>query len=108
MRWTILIVLVSLAFASDETFSVQEHRSIHNTSTFKPSVKMKEKQQMHRLHKIDEDEAKKIALDETKESVVFLKLTHEGKYLIYKIKTENYRLIVNALDGSVIKKELRK
>lgn len=34
-----------------------------------------------------------------------LKLTHSGRYLIYKITTQNYRVILNALDGTVIEKE---
>jgi uncharacterized protein YpmB len=60
---------------------------------------------MHRLHKIDEQDAARITKEETSEESQSIKLTHSGMYLIFKVRTASYLLTINALDGTIIKKE---
>lgn len=102
MKFLITLLLPIVAFASGETLSPSEHNSVHNTNN-RPTVKIQKNRNMHKLHKVDEKQAKKIVEDETKEEVVSIKLTHSGQHLIYKVKTEHYLLTINALDGTVIK-----
>ena len=63
------------------------------------------KRHMHMHHKIDHETAKQIVLDETGEEEKSFHLKYRDNYLFYRIKTKNYYLEVNALDGTVIKKE---
>jgi uncharacterized membrane protein YkoI len=100
----LLIILLSplLVFASGETLSPSEHRSIHNYNN-SPIVKMNKKRNMHKLHKVDEEMAKSIAKKETNEDVENMKLMHQGNILFYRVKTKNHLLKINALDGSIIK-----
>lgn len=107
MKFLIMLLLAIVAFASGEKLSSSEHNSIHGYNN-RPAVKMHKKVNMHKLHKVDEEQAKKITEDETNEEVVSFKLTHSGRYLIYKARTEHYFLTINALDGTVMKKERNK
>ena len=56
----------------------------------------------HRLHKIDEEQAKKIAARTCRGSDVKLTLTHRGSYLYYIARTTKCTVYINALDGTVI------
>lgn len=103
----LLIFASSETLYKGETLSTSEHVFLHGSSNYRPSIRLKNKRKIHKLHKVDEAQAKAIARGETKEEVVSLRLTHVNKYLIYKLTTEGYFLIINALDGSVIKKEKR-
>lgn len=104
MKFSIILLLPILVFASESTLTPTEHFSIHSYNN-RPLVKSAKKRNMHKLHKINEEQAKKIVKDETHEEVLSLNLTHKGDYLIYKARTEHYRLIINALDGTIVKKE---
>lgn len=107
MKIVIILSIPFIMFASSdasytgETLNQQEHRSIHGYNQ-KPTVKMKNKRKAHELHKVNEEQAKSIAREETKEEVISLKLIHTNKYLIYKVTTEHYSLKINALDGTVM------
>jgi uncharacterized membrane protein YkoI len=103
MKLLITLLLPIVAFASGEKLSPSEHNSIHGYNN-RPLIKMAKKRNMHKLHKVDEKQAKKIVKDETKEEVISLKLTHQGRHLIYKAKTQQYSLTINALDGTIISK----
>lgn len=110
MKTIILLSIPFVIFASSdipyegEKLSNTEHRSIHSSNQ-RPTVKMNKKRKAHQLHKVDEEQAKITAKEETKEEVQSIRLTHHGKYLIYIVKTKQYTLIINALDGTVIKKQ---
>jgi len=52
----------------------------------------------------DEQDAARITKEETSEESKFIRLTHSRKYLIFKVRTENYLLTINALDRTIIKK----
>ena len=107
MKIVIILSIPFIMFASSdasytgETLNQQEHRSIHGYNQ-KPTVKIKNKRKAHELHKVNEEQAKSIAREETKEEVISLKLIHTNKYLIYKVTTEHYSLKINALDGTVM------
>ena len=89
MKIVIILSIPFIMFASSdasytgETLNRQEHRSIHNSNN-RPTVKMKNKRKVHELHKVNEEQAREIAREETKEEVISLKLIHTNKYLIYK------------------------
>jgi uncharacterized membrane protein YkoI len=104
MKYLTLLVPM-FVFASGATLTPSEHSSVHGYNK-RPVAKIQQKQNMHKLHKIDEEEAKKIVRDKTNEEVISLKLSHTGNKLIYKAKTKHHSLIINALDGGVIKDEL--
>jgi hypothetical protein len=106
MKFFIILLLPFVVFASGEKLSVQEHNSIHGYNK-KPTVKMKNKQNMHNLHKIDEKEIAEYTLEITGEKAEDIRLTHKGNILMYKIKTASYNLKINALDKTIIKKEKR-
>lgn len=78
--------------------------SIH-TSNSRPSAQLQAKQEMHRIHKVDEKQLEQLVQKETGEEITSKKLTHRGEILYYDVYTANYRLEVNALDGAFLKKE---
>ena len=98
---TLLITTLSL-FASENTLTPSEHSSIHNYNN-RPIIKMNKKQNMHRLHKVDEEQVTQIVKKETNEDIQKIELLHNGNILKYKVKTKSYILYVNALDGKIIK-----
>lgn len=64
-------------------------------------------QRMLNLAKIDRTKATYLVEHSIKEPCSMLKLDVMGNYLIYEATTQNYKVILNALDGSIIKKEHR-
>jgi hypothetical protein len=101
-----LLFVPFIVFASDILTS-QEHMSIHN-SNYRPLIKLQKEREMHRLHKIDEQDVARITKEETDEESQSIKLTHRGYYLIFKVRTANYLLIINALDGTIMEEERNK
>ena len=106
MKYLILLLAPLFLFASQDRLSNSEHNSIHNYNN-RPIVKMNKNQKMHRLHKVNEKEVAKITQDVTGEEFSDMKLLHSGNILKYYIKTKNYTLEVNALDGKIISKTKR-
>jgi hypothetical protein len=104
MKSIFLLFVPLMVFATGETLTFEEHMSIHN-SNHRPSIKLKKKRQMHRLSKLNEQDAQSITKKETKEESQSIRLTHRGKHLMFKVHTENYLLSINALDGTIIKRE---
>jgi uncharacterized membrane protein YkoI len=102
MKYLTLLLVPLFAFASGATMSPMEHSSLH---TDKINSTLKTQQKMNKLRNLGRDEVINIVKNETSEEVTSLKLTHIGNYLLYKVTTPKYKLQVNALDGSVIKKE---
>jgi uncharacterized membrane protein YkoI len=107
MKSMLLLCIPFIVFAASQTLTAREHRSIHGFN-HRPLIKLQKKRDMHRLHKIDEQEAAKITKEETAEEIQSIKLIHRAKYLMFKIHTENYQLTINALDGSVMEIEKNK
>lgn len=100
MKYLTLLLTPLFVLASEGTLTTSEHNSIHGYNK-KPTVKIRQKSNMHRLHEVDEKEAANITKQETNEDVQSIRLTHSGRILKYLVKTENYRLTINALDGTV-------
>lgn len=107
MKYSILLTIPMFVFAQGQTLTPSEHNSIHGYN-HRPIVKMQNKRNMHKLHKVDEEEAIKIVKEQTKEDVEEIKLTHTGNIMFYKIQTQSYSIKINAMDGSVIDKKVRK
>lgn len=93
-----------MLFATGKTIPRSEHMSLHYTNN-RPFLKLKKKAIMQRLCKINKEQASTLVEGITGESSKFINLVHSSKYLIYKISTEHYKLEINAIDGSIIKKE---
>ena len=104
MKIIILLSIPLFIFASGQELNYEEHESLH-TYNKRPTMKGKIRSQHHKLHKVNEDQARAITAKNTGEKVKHIHLKHKGKYLIFDIQTENYILIINALDGTIIKKE---
>ncbi|EQB39140.1 hypothetical protein M947_08240 [Sulfurimonas hongkongensis] len=103
----LLVPLFALASPPDSTpMTPLEHSSIHGYNKA-PLVNIKSDQKKRELRNIDEKEAKEIIKKETNEDASEIELTHVGIYLVYKAKTKNYKLQINAIDGVVMKKEPR-
>ncbi len=84
-----------------QTMSASEHLDLHRYN-HRPSLKHMDEKNAHRLHKIDEDQARKIAARTCRGSDVKLTLTHRGSYLYYIARTTKCTVYINALDGTVI------
>ena len=69
MKYLTLLITPLFVFASSGTMSPSEHRSIHGYNK-RPIVKMQNKRNMHKLHKVDEEEATKIVKEKNSELLV--------------------------------------
>ncbi|MCF6309538.1 MAG: PepSY domain-containing protein [Sulfurimonas sp.] len=107
MKHLILLLTPLFVFATQSTLTPSEHNSIHGYNN-RPIVKMGKKQKMHQLHKVDEQEAIKIVKNATHEDVARMKLIHSGNILKYKVTTKSYLVEINALDGEILKKIIRR
>lgn len=99
-----LSTLIFALHAQSAEMTVQEHMSIDNGSS-RPALQLQKQQEMHRIHKVDEKQLADLVQKETGEEITSKKLTHRGRILYYDVRTANYRLEVNALDGAFLKKE---
>jgi uncharacterized membrane protein YkoI len=105
MQYIIILAISVLYLHADmEKITPAQHNAIHHYN-FKPVLKLQEKSNMHRMHKIDELQAKKIVKDLTNEDVEELKLTHQSRTLFYKATTKNYVVKVNAMNGKIMQQE---
>jgi len=102
----LLITIATALFLNAEMglMTPNEHSSVHEISK-RPALKIKSKQNMHRIHKVEESEAKKIIKEATGEDITSLKLTHLGRELFYSSSTKSYSLKVNALTGEIMEKK---
>jgi len=100
----IFLILPCVILASGQKLNTFEYMSIKNTN-HRPSQKLSKQRRMHKLHRINEKQAEKIVSNIIGEKTNHIKISRKGRYLIYTITTDNYKLILNALDGTVIKKQ---
>ena len=107
MKYLTLLTIPMFVFAQEQTLTPSEHNSIHGYN-HRPIVKMQKKRNMHKLHQVDEEEAIRIAKESTKEDVQEIRLTHTGNIMFYNVQTQSFSIKINAMDGSVIDKKLRK
>lgn len=106
MKVSILLVLPLFIFASGEKLTYREHESLHSYNK-RVQIQLKIRSQHHKLHKVNEEQVKDIVKQETGEEPTSIRVTHKGKYLIFNVVTNTYYLTINALDGSIIEKELK-
>ena len=104
MKFILLIWSIMLVLQAEATnITVQEHNSFHNTNN-RSSLNGLKKRNMHALHKIDEKKATQLVKTETGEEIISQTLTHEGNSLFYDIDTKNYTIVLDAIDGTILKK----
>lgn len=103
MNYLLVFVLFTGVLTAEEISPI-DHMSIH-TYNHRTSVKLATKRNMHKLHKINEAEAKVIAEKICKEKTSRLKLTHRGTLLYYIVKSKSCEVHINALDGTIIEKK---
>lgn len=102
----ILFTFITLVFtlhAQSAQMTAREHMSI-DTSNPRPSAQFQVKQEMHRIHKVDEKQLVDLVQKEIGEEIISEKLTHRAEILYYDVRTKSYQLEVNALDGAFLKK----
>jgi len=95
----IIYILPLLIYAKDMT--PMEHETLHSYN-HKSMLKSRVEQNAYKLQKIDEEEAKSIALKELREDIESLTLTHHKKRLYYIVKSKNSTIYIDVLDGSII------
>ena len=95
------ITILLTTHISAETMSPLEHKSLH-TYNKRLTLQQTSNNRAHKLHKIDEKEAYRIAKKICKSKHIKLILTHHSLYLYYIASTDNCRILINALDGSII------
>jgi len=106
---TLLFIGITLFFTAcssknDEQrlLKVGEHNNMTHTNK-KMSLKIKDTQELHRLHQIDENQAKEIVEEASMEKVSSIIIKHNGLLLYYLVKTQSGKLFkVNAIDGVII------
>lgn len=106
MKWIISLFLPALILAEGTTMSYEEHRQVQ--------VKNSRQHNIHHataaalsISKLTFEDAKKIAQKETGEKPLSVTIGHESLYLLFYVITQGYRIDINALDGSIYKKETR-
>ncbi len=98
--YTIIFSIIGSANAQLKVDSMIPLRSYNH----KPTVKLQKQRQLRSLSNVKQDEAKEIAAALCDQKVRSYKLTHRGQLLFYRIYTENCKVEINALDGSIISK----
>ncbi len=99
----VLSTLLLSLHAQTAEMTAREHMLI-DTSNPRPSARFQAKQEMHRIHKIDEKQLAQLVQKETNEEIIRQELTHRAEILYYDVRTKSYKLKVNALDGSIFNK----
>ncbi|WP_324171852.1 PepSY domain-containing protein [Sulfurimonas sp.] len=103
MKYLPLLLAPIFAFAS-QAMTPMEHSSIHGYNK-NPNLKIKTEQKKKKLSNIKDKEARKIVKKATTQEVEKIQLIHLGDFLIYKATTKDYKVQVNAIDGTIMKKE---
>lgn len=104
MKTLLLLIIPFIVFASGKMMSNADYLYFSGIDK-QPFAQKNEKARLYAIDKIGEKKALSLTKELTTEDAMSLKLTHRGRYLIYKITTQTYRVILNALDGTVIGKE---
>lgn len=102
----LLFTIPFILFASGKTLSTSDYMYLSNIDK-QPFKRTNKQSRINQIDKINEDQAKAIIKKLTQEDTQSIKLTRRGKYLLYKISTQNHTIVINALDGTLIKQELK-
>jgi len=103
MKKIILLCLIMQSIQAEELGNT-EHQTLHIYNK-KPSVKKTLDKRMHRLHKIDEKQARLIAGKHCKDEKMLIKLVHKKAYLLYDVNSRSCSFYIDALNGKVIDKK---
>lgn len=106
MKTFLLLLIIPVAiFASGERMSVMDALYFDKANKQPFTSKPHYKERMHRLSKVKN--AKEIVKTSTQEDVESIELKSWGNYLVYEAYTKTYKLLINALDGTLIQKDKR-
>jgi len=103
MRY-IWIISLLITLSNTEEMTPVEHSSLHSYNN-KSLLKNRSERNAHRLHKIDEVQAKEIAKAICGETIESLELRHTKCRLYYIAKSKKCTTNIDALDGSVVQAE---
>ncbi len=106
MKTLIILAIPFILFVSGQRMNTRDYMFFMQADRH-PFKQLHKKSRMYKVRKIDEKEAKSFVHELTEEDSESIKLTRSGRYLIYKISTQHYKLIINALDATVIEKKLK-
>lgn len=105
MKIFILWIMPFVLFASGQKMSVSDTLYFDRADKQIFKLKYPQKTRMNQLANIEKEEAIAIIKESTQQEMQSIKLTASGRYLTYKASTEDYNLVINALDGTLIQKE---
>jgi hypothetical protein len=106
MKTFLLLLIIPIAvFASGERMSVTDALYFDKANKQPFTSKPHYKERMYRLSKVKN--AKEIVKTSTQEDVESIELKTWGNYLVYEAYTKTYKLLINALDGTLIQKDKR-
>ncbi len=103
MKYLCMLAVLSV-FAPAQTMSPQQHLQLHPYNQ-RPSLRNEADKRAHRMHIIEEKEAKTIAEKVCHSDDVKLILTHHDIYLYYIAVTPTCTAYINAMDGSILTPE---
>lgn len=106
MKIFLLLFIPFIIFASGEMMTTTDYLYFSGVDK-QPFKEQNVDARLYSIAKIDEKKARSIAQDLTKETVLSLKFTHSGRYIIYTIVTQSRKVTINALDGTVIQKSVK-
>ncbi len=107
MKNSIWIIMFWIALVTNAEQIKVDNNIPLSTYNHAPIAQLHYHQKLRRLSKVTMAQAKKIARKECKEQTIkSQKITHRGQLLYYKITTQYCSIEINALDSTVIKKEI--
>lgn len=107
MKILLFTIVFSVICTANTQLMVDDAIPLH-TYNHKSSLKLKKQIQLQQLARVKYEEAKKTAALYCRENVISQRLRHKGQLLFYRSYTENCKIEINALDGSIISKILSK
>ena len=103
MKALFYIIIFSIIVSANTQLKVDSMTPLRSYN-HKLTVKLQKQRQLRSLAKVKQDEAEKMAADLCDQKVRSYKLTHRGQLLFHRIYTDDCKVEINALDGSIISK----
>ena len=107
MKNSIWIIIFCVALLTNAAQIKVDNNIPLSTYNHAPIAQLYYHQKLRRLSKVTMNQAKEITRKECKEQIIkSQKITHRGQLLYYRITTQYCSIEINALDATVIKKEI--
>lgn len=98
-----LLFFTTLLVSSQQLTLSQEVRL--KSYTHKPSLSGVIDKRMTAMAQITRKEAKKIATNACGQDLYLTRLSHENRYLLYRLNGSHCTVMINALDGAILSME---